>query len=834
MATESKQTYRHFILEGVTQTEIFQSSGGGSQSTIPKRDRTLHARELQRQIVHLKEIEATACEVQQGVGLEDGRGIQVEFESYPDIELAFERLAREQKGIELLNVRKENNIIHAVVFVPEGKLVHFEKLIRDYLSEKRDINGRHIDNQRLIDAIHRIRAASLRALWTDTSRSIPAKTEEPLWWEVWLSNRNQTHKEFTSFRHLAAQRRIEVLSGELNFPERTVLLVRASVSQLHDSILILNSIAEIRQPSKTADFFDSLPPERQHEWIDKLLDQIRFTPPGNEIPYICLLDTGVNRGHPLLIQAISDKDLHTVEPAWGSEDDDGHGSEMAGLALVGNLTESLKNADAIEVSHRLESVKLLPHDGSGGTDALHHGFLTTEAVNRPEVIAPDRLRIFSMSVTSEDNRNRGRPSAWSATMDSLAVDFDGDGANPRLLVVSAGNINDNFSWSNYPDSNETNEVHDPAQAWNSLAVGSYTELVNITETSATDYSPIAPDGGLSPFSSTSMTWHSRSPFKPDVVCEGGNAAKDAFGCSVIPSLSLLTTHHRPNDRLLTTTNATSASTALASRMAAQVMAEYPRLWPETVRALIVHSAEWTDQMKRMFLPSDAIGTKDDYQNLVKRCGFGVPNLKRALWSVSNSLTMVVEANLQPFKKDTGKQPATCEMNLHNLPWPVDILEKYGDTPVEMRVTLSYFIEPNPSRRGDTSLYRYASHGLRFDVKRPLETVDAFRGRINAAARNKNSRTGSGSDDPLWLIGTQRRHRGSLHADIWRGSAAELANRGYIAVFPATGWWRTRPKLERYDSTARYSLIISIRAPKSDIALYASVANEIDSLVAVGT
>ena len=38
----------------------------------------------------------------------------------------------------------------------------------------------------------------------------------------------------------------------------------------------------------------------------------------------------------------------------------------------------------------------------------------------------------------------------------------------------------------------------------------------------------------------------------------------------------------------------------------------------------------------------------------------------------------------------------------------------------MRVTLSYFIEPNPSQRGN-SRYRYQSHGLRFDVKRPTET-----------------------------------------------------------------------------------------------------------------
>ncbi len=43
--------------------------------------------------------------------------------------------------------------------------------------------------------------------------------------------------------------------------------------------------------------------------------------------------------------------------------------------------------------------------------------------------------------------------------------------------------------------------------------------------------------------------------------------------------------------------ATSAATAQAARLAAIVQAEYPNLWPETARALIVHSAEWTQAMR---------------------------------------------------------------------------------------------------------------------------------------------------------------------------------------------------------------------------------------------
>ena len=82
-----------------------------------------------------------ARETQQAAGMEDGLGLQVEFESFPDIELAFESLARERSGIELLNVRHEDNRTHATVFVPDGKLDHFERLVRDYLAETRDKDG---------------------------------------------------------------------------------------------------------------------------------------------------------------------------------------------------------------------------------------------------------------------------------------------------------------------------------------------------------------------------------------------------------------------------------------------------------------------------------------------------------------------------------------------------------------------------------------------------------------------------------------------------------------------------------------------------------------------
>ncbi|MHB1300525.1 MAG: S8 family peptidase [Burkholderiales bacterium] len=431
------------------------------------------------------------------------------------------------------------------------------------------------------------------------------------------------------------------------------------------------------------------------------------------------------------------------------------------------------------------------------------------------------------SITASDYRDRGRPSSWSSTVDRLAADADGNGEFPRLFVQSAGNIIDQHAWINYPASLSTNLIHDPGQAWNALTVGAFTEKVDTEDDTLL---PIAQEGEPSPFSTTSATWDNAWPLKPDVVFEGGNVSKNATFAGTQPSLSLLTTHYKPHERLFTTSNATSAASALCSRMAAQLIAEYPELRPETIRALIVHSAEWTDGMLQMYPPVN----KNEYLNLIRHCGWGAPNLERARWSTANSLTMIVEDTLYPYKKEESKGIKTRDMHLHKLPWPIDELEALGHTEVQMRVTLSYFIEPNPSVRGTASKFHYPSHRLRFDVRRPLESIDAFLTRVNAAAAQEDDEQNVNPKDPDWWLGNQRRHKGSIHQDVWIGTAADLASRGYLAIFPAQGWWRTRPKLERYDLPARYSLVVSIRTPETDVDIYNAVAAQIHVPVAIET
>jgi len=826
---ENKDVKPHIYIGSNGKAEPFTSKGGGGGGLKPpKRDRQAHGAVLQAQLNSVRQEEAELVHEAEAFDLESVIGIQVAFDSFPGVELEVEKLADARQAVELLNVRYTEDQVLATVFVPQGKLDVFERKLAAYIEERKDKNGDPIDNRALIDAIQRFRRAALWELWTDTREQWPDDSDEQIWWEAWLPVRDDRQAVISDFTRLAQYAELQVAEQVLEFPERSVMLAKGSRRQLESSVLILNTISELRRAKETAAFFDGLEPHGQAEWTEELRG--RLAEHGGGGPFICVLDTGINNAHPLLQPFLEDNDRYALEPDWDVTDEEGHGSGMAGLAVWGDLVEPLSVLGAVQIFHRLESVKLLRHDGDN--EGNHLGIITANGISFPEIAKADRRRVFVMALTSTDGRDRGRPSAWSSEVDSLASDFVGENANPRLILLSAGNYDGLIhSPHGYPQSNEVQDVHDPAQAYNALTVGAFTLKINLEPDEANGgLVPLAPVGGLSPYSTTSTTWGRDTPIKPEIVFEGGNQACDGLGCAQTQSLSLLSTHHAPVERMFQTFHATSAAGALAARFAAQILVQYPGLWPETVRALMVHSARWTESMEQQFRHGNT--QRQQAKHRVRCVGFGVPDLEHALWSASNSLAMIVEDALQPFEKPKGEDTRTRDMHLHDLPWPVDALRDLGEIDVEMTVTLSYYVEPNPSSRNVSSKYRYASHQLRFDVKRRAESVNQFRARINRQAQDEETGKKADSTDPNWLFGPQFRHKGSIHKDVWRGPAADLAERGQIAVYPAMGWWRTRKKMGRYDKVARYALVVSISAPEVSVDLYTEVMNKIEVSTAV--
>jgi hypothetical protein len=192
----------------------------------------------------------------------------------------------------------------------------------------------------------------------------------------------------------------------------------------------------------------------------------------------------------------------------------------------------------------------------------------------------------------------------------------------------------------------------------------------------------------------------------------------------------------------------------------------------------------------------------DVNRLLRTFGYGRPDEQELFSSAGNSLTLIAQATIQPFVKEDG-DIKTCDINLHALPWPREaLLELPLDTEATLRVTLSYFIEPSPGERGWDKKYGYASHGLRFAAKRADETVAEFQERINKHGRAEGyDPDAQQGETGRWMLGTTTPANGSIHSNVWTGTAAQLAGRSHIAVYPTLGWWKTRPREQRFGRRA---------------------------------
>ena len=89
-----------------------------------------------------------------------------------------------------------------------------------------------------------------------------------------------------------------------------------------------------------------------------------------------------------------------------------------------------------------------------------------------------------------------------------------------------------------------------------------------------------------------------------------------------------------------------------------------------------------------------------------------------------------------------------------------------------------------------------------------------------------------ADSAGWLLRSRLRSRGSLHLDTWFGTAAALANKSEIAVFPVGGWWKEIGAQLEEDIEMRYALTVSLEVyTDADINIYTPIATVIANAVA---
>lgn len=309
--------------------------------------------------------------------------------------------------------------------------------------------------------------------------------------------------------------------------------------------------------------------------------------------------------------------------------------------------------------------------------------------------------------------------------------------------------------------------------------------------------------------------------------EGGNLAiSGTLTDESVPTLCALTTSHKYHrGQPLGQLSMTSEAAARGARLAAEIWTVEPKLKPETVRGLIVHAASWTSEMQQQFR-----GIRDR----LAACGYGVPDEKFARQCAANRATIIVEAEMpnavveEELKRQPPKRAGTKTTEskvrrkhlLYRLPIPEDLLTA-TDSDVELRITLSYFAEPN-------KYGRMVFHGLdlKWDMQGPQENESEFLERINVLKRpqdaeGKRRRTVPTTKSFPWELGNQLRSRGTVQSDRWRGKMSALAGDKLIAIIPVLGWWDQRRNLKT--QTMRFSLIVSVLGP----GVYAAIKPRVE-------
>lgn len=828
----------HILIDGFANNEEFQSRRRGRDPLIPPQDRNLHGQRLSQQYTNL--LNQYREQREQAVQpITEETGIYVEIIGAAECQLPLDSFDT-SRDFKLRSCKKIDDHEVAVIFVPESRRNVFQQKLSQYLDPDKDGKGGP-RNHNLVDSISEIKLAELRSFWTDALDLYPEDPGQEVWWELWLKKQPNEENPVQIAHQLAERINARIGNTSQTFFDSAVVLIRATAQQLERTPELIANLEELRRAKETPTVLIESSPKEQHQWAQDLNARIEVEEGSSTA--VTILDTGINYNHPILGMVCNEQQAVRWHPAWPRYDDfnpanplspyNDHGSRQAGLAAFGDLQDALLSADQIRLNHYIESARILPP--TGNNDPELYGAITVGTAEKLAVDRPDWNRIYSLAITAEPEREGGQPSSWSAEIDQFSSGIDDE--KPKLFVISAGNNSKITPVPDYWDQVHLAQIEDPAQSWNSLTVGAFTEKTTNDDQNYDGWSPMAVSGDVAPSSRSAVNWAWRkhAPYKPDVVAEGGNRllSPDQTEVTDADLVSLLTTSGRTTGQLFESNSDTSAACALVSRQAAILMAEYPDYWPETIRALMVHSASWTPQMwKRFGLLNQQHSPKLVKETMLRTVGHGVPDLERARYSANHALTLIAQDHLQPFIKNAGAtestDPKLNEMQLYQLPWPIEVLQQLPpDLEVKLKVTLSYFIEPNPGRRGYRKRYSYQSHGLRFEVIRPGQRLANFRAYINQKANEEtDDYNGPEGDNDGWLLGNQIRTRGSLHSDTWIGSAADLSDMHTIAVYPVGGWWKYRTGKDRWQNDVRYSLIVSIDVPDENIDIYSVIENMI--------
>jgi hypothetical protein len=358
--------------------------------------------------------------------------------------------------------------------------------------------------------------------------------------------------------------------------------------------------------------------------------------PPAEAPAVAVLDSGLAAGHPFLAPAVGD--AQSFVTGLSAEDEHGHGTYVAGIALYGDL-EAAWRARAFVPNLRLFSGRIL--DSNNANDGRFIENQIEEAVRYFH--REYGCRVFNLSYGDLRKPYIGRHvRGLAVTLDTLTREMG------VLFVVPTGNFDggeNEIAWrEEYPGYllSGAASILDPATALNVLTVGALARWDRTFSSQryvddATEQ-PIARRNQPSPFTRSGPSVN--GAIKPDVVAYGGNWAVNVRTANQWITRQglgeLSTSRDFAMGRLLAEDVGTSFAAPQIAHFAARILAEYPRADHNLLRALLVLHARYPD------------GCEAVLPNAVERlrvCGYGQVDSQYLERSQEQDVTLIAEDSL---------------------------------------------------------------------------------------------------------------------------------------------------------------------------------------------
>ena len=501
-----------------------------------------------------------------------------------------------------------------IVFAEDEELEEFEKKLKDYTLRNKYAFFNAIDGISDIPPEEKIGEYLQKEPFKDDEYSY-------LDVEIWRMDDIKLDSFVKGFEKLIDGKRGKITDAQTT---KNFCLLRVRVNkQLYDDILSLREVAHIDRPPKIK-LETALNVDREEL-------KIGGKPP-EDATGVLVVDSGILSGHPLLEDAVGD--VFAVSTRYSTKisedkpyDDVGHGTQVAGVALYGNIHKCIDDR-SFNPKIWIFSAKVMFKDEYGNAtydeeELLEHQL--EEAVRRIVRDYPN-CKVINLSLGDSAKRmyEGRRQFNLAALVDELSKELG------VIFVVSAGN-NDFDALDNYPDylldeTTDRAKIINPATSAFALTVGALSRhpTTEVLSGYQEDYpSPI-----------TRVGPGYKGMIKPELVEDGGGGfGEESDVITINPNWT-------SEGRLFTLVSGTSFSSPKVSNYIARLINKYPKKSHNLIKALLISSAsiplERPDPLSKMDISTG------DVKNLLKIYGYGKPDLEKAIHSEDNRVLLVRE------------------------------------------------------------------------------------------------------------------------------------------------------------------------------------------------